>query len=316
MESEETMVPLDWRKQGRILDPSDAPPWRSGHSGMVSVLPLSPDRYRMFLTGKDEEGRFQIGWLDLDRSFHILEENPDNPVLTPGRPGCFDWRGLCMPAVVRAPDGRLYMYYVGWGASPPGLFSNRCGLALSDDDGWTWRRWSEAPLPLLDDRDPIGIGTVFVLRESENRWRMWYTSFREWRRLPEGNWRHYYHIKYAESDDGIHWEKPEENVAIDFVGQEYAVARPMVVKEDGFYRMWFCRRAVGSDYRIGYAESEDGRNWDRKPPGIVPSESGWDSEMIEYAYVIKREDDYVMFYNGNGFGASGTGVAIATPRGQ
>ena len=85
----------------------------------------------------------------------------------------------------------------------------------------------------------------------------------------------------------------------------------MVVKEESFYRMWFCTRSDGSTYRVGYAESEDGRSWERHPSGIEPSETGWDSEMIEYAYVLKRDNDYVMFYNGNGFGASGTGVALA-----
>jgi hypothetical protein len=32
--------------------------------------------------------------------------------------------------------------------------------------------------------------------------------------------------------------------------------------------------------------------------------------MIEYAYVLPRDTGYVMFYNGNGFGATGTGVMI------
>ena len=306
------MKPLVWHKKGCVIAPDNTSAWRSAHAGMVSAIPR--DRgFRVFMTGKSSAGSFQIGWLDLDRSLNLTQDNPANPVLTPGRMGCFDCQGLCMPSVVRVTDRVLYMYYAGWGLSAPGLFVNRCGLAISDDDGDTWRRWSEAPLDLIDEKDPIGIGTVFVLREANASWRMWYTTFREWRKTPEGYWRHYYHIKYAESEDGIHWRKPDDNIAIDFADdKEYAIGRPMVIRERDGYRMWFCTRSDGSSYRIGYAESSDGRTWIRHPSGIEPSASGWDSDMVEYAYVLKQDDDYIMFYNGNDFGGSGTGVAVAS----
>jgi hypothetical protein len=307
-----TMNQLIWQKKGLILSPSGAPAWRSAHCGMTSVLPWSNNLFRVFLTGMDEGGQFKVGWLDLDQNFNVARENPGNPVLPLGRMGCFDCRGMCMPTVVRVSEAVLYMYYAGWGLTAPGLFVNQCGLAISRDNGESWARWSEAPLPMLDDKDPIGVGTVFVLPEPDGLWRMWYTTFREWRARPDGSWCHYYHIKYAESTDGIHWEKPENNLAIDFESEdENVIGRPMVIKEKGFYRMWFSCRTLRTTYRIGYAESGDGRNWERKPSGIEPSASGWDSEMVEYAYVVKRKQDYVMFYNGNGFGGSGTGVAIA-----
>jgi hypothetical protein len=65
-------------------------------------------------------------------------------------------------------------------------------------------------------------------------------------------------------------------------------------------------------YRLGYAESTDGRNWMRKDieVGIARSETGWDSEMIEYSYVCKHQGRQYLFYNGNGFGKSGFGYAI------
>jgi len=302
---------IKWEKQGLIVSPEDGLDWRSNHSGMVSALPLSDGKCRMYLTGKNEKEGYRIGWLDLSQDFTVVYENTENPVLAAGRMGCFDSHGVCMPMVVKLSDKVQYMYYVGWAPALPGTIVNACGLAVSSDGGTTWRRWSEAPLLCRDDRDPIGTGTVFVLRETPTFWRMWYTSFRNWDQLDDGRWRHFYHIRYAESDDGTHWRKPENNVAIDFVDEsEYAVARPMVVREPGGYRMWFCTRSVGSTYRIGYAESEDGLTWQRKPAAIEPSSQGWDSEMIEYAYVLKEEEKYVMFYNGNGYGASGTGVAI------
>ncbi len=276
---------------------------------MVSVLPWEGG-YRVFLTGRDAAQQFQIGWLDLDSKLAVVAEDPANPVLSAGPMGCFDCAGLCMPMVVRVSDSVLYMYYAGWGPACSGIFCNWCGLAISRDNGATWQRWSHAPLAMRDATDPIGIGTVFVLRQHSDLWRMWYTSIRQWRPLPGGGYRHYYHIRYAESDDGIVWRKPADNVALDFADDtEYCVARPMVLAESDGYRMWFCRRSEGSTYRIGYAESADGLSWRRGREGVAPSAEGWDSQMVEYAYVLKQPQGYLMFYNGNDFGATGTGTA-------
>ena len=165
----------------------------------------------------------------------------------------------------------------------------------------------------LDPQDPFSIGTVHVMRERNDFWRLWYTSLTEWRRSKDKTPFHLFHIKYAESEDGIHWNKPKDNVAIPLLEGERCTGRPMVLKENGGFRMWFCHQMLSDmKYRIGYAESANGRNWVRLPSGIEPSESGWDSEMVEYAWVLRRPKDYLMFYNGLGYGDSGTGTAVGT----
>jgi predicted GH43/DUF377 family glycosyl hydrolase len=82
--------------------------------------------------------------------------------------------------------------------------------------------------------------------------------------------------------------------------------------------MFYCFRTAvnyrndkNESYRIGYAESNDGIIWTRKDEevGIETSDSGWDSEMIDYPYIYKYNEKIYMFYNGNGFGKSGFGYA-------
>jgi len=82
------------------------------------------------------------------------------------------------------------------------------------------------------------------------------------------------------------------------------------VKDDGLYKMWYSHR--GQSYRIGYAESANGIEWERKDAhsGIDVSESGWDSEMIEYPYVFENEGTHYMLYNGDGYGRTGIGLAV------
>jgi hypothetical protein len=74
--------------------------------------------------------------------------------------------------------------------------------------------------------------------------------------------------------------------------------------------MWYSTR--GSAYRIGYAESGDGREWVRMDhrAGIGVSASGWDSEMIEYPFVFDHDGTRFMLYNGNGYGKAGFGLAV------
>jgi hypothetical protein len=75
--------------------------------------------------------------------------------------------------------------------------------------------------------------------------------------------------------------------------------------------MWYSIRSHSRPYRIGYAESGDGLQWERRDDeaGIEASASGWDSEMICYAAVIDVNGRRLMFYNGNRHGATGFGVA-------
>jgi len=92
-----------------------------------------------------------------------------------------------------------------------------------------------------------------------------------------------------------------------------------VVKIGCTYHMWFCYRGShsfrkGEDaYRIGYATSDDLRQWHRHEDqsSLGPAETGWDSEMVAYPAVLSVNKDLLLFYNGNSFGVEGFGLAVA-----
>lgn len=138
---------------------------------------------------------------------------------------------------------------------------------------------------------------------------MWYLSCTGWT-LRDGQPEHHYHIKYAESADGLQWQR-DGHVAIDYANDsEYAISRPSVLRDGDRWKMWYSFR--GESYRIGYAESDDGKNWIRLDHlvGLDVSQSGWDSEMIEYPFVFDHKGRRYMLYNGNGYGRTGVGLAI------
>jgi hypothetical protein len=181
----------------------------------------------------------------------------------------------------------------------------RC--AMSTDDGVSYERVSRAPVLGRSDHDPFLATSPWVLVE-DGRWRMWYASGVRWV-LTENGPKHEYRVVYAESSDGIAWQ-PTGRVCIDFASnEEYAIARPCVVRDDGGYRMWFTYR--GERYRIGYAESPDGLTWRRNDAraGLEPAGDGWESREVAYPFVFDHGGRRWMLYNGNGYGATGIGLA-------
>ena len=92
---------------------------------------------------------------------------------------------------------------------------------------------------------------------------------------------------------------------------EKNISRVCVVGNKKGFEGWYGVN-VGNGYRIGYAQSKDGMSWTRidKQVGINLSTSGWDSQAQSYPYIVDTNYGRYMFYNGNGFGRSGFGIAI------
>jgi len=275
------------------------------HAMVPTVYQVHGNSVRVYFSGRDQENRSQIGFFEFDvtNPFKILRIS-EKPVLHIGELGCFDDNGVT-PSWIVAHQDKLYLYYIGWNRKSTVRMSLIAGLAVSTDKGETFTRYSRAPLLSRTNAEPLAILTGPCVLIDEKVWKMWYVSGTAWVNpdLPK------YNIKYAESDDGIHWRR-EGVVCIDFKSpEEHALARPCVLKENGLFKMWYSYK--GSDYRIGYAESLDGIHWTRMDDqaGIDVSTSGWDSQMIEYACVFNHQGKKYMLYNGNNYGADGIGLA-------
>ncbi len=296
---------MRWRKLGRIVPAPPPLPWAASH-GMVPVAdPQADGRTRVYFSPRDAGGRSHVALATFEDMSSPPRYEPD-PVLGPGPLGAFDDSGVNASSLLYD-EGRLLLYYIGWNRGVTVPFTTSIGCAVSEDAGRSFRRVSPAPVLGRSSVDPFFTTSPWVLAE-DGRYRMWYASCVEWQ-VVEGVPRHRYHIRYAESGDGLHWE-PTARVCIDFAGEEYAIARPCVVRDGDRYRMWYSYR--GEAYRIGYAESGDGLVWERLDDrvGIDVSQDGWDAEMIEYPCVFEQGGRRYMLYNGNGYGETGVGCAV------
>ncbi|WP_454732089.1 MULTISPECIES: hypothetical protein [Cupriavidus] len=264
--------------------------------------------FRVYFSARDAQRRAHIAYVEFDLADpqKILAIS-DKPVLGPGEIGTFDDSGTSMGCLVNH-KGKRHLYYLGWNLGVTVPWRNTIGLAVSDGPDAPFVKVSKAPTMDRHHVDPYSISYPWVLVEDE-LWRMWYGSNLTWGEgVRQEEMAHLF--KYAESDDGRVWRR-DGHIALHFKDEsEYAMSKPSVIHDQGLYRMWYSYR--GQAYRIGYAESPDGKNWTRRDElvGISPSASGWDADTVCYPCVFDHDGRRYMLYNGSRYGDSGFGIAI------
>jgi hypothetical protein len=298
-----------WEQRGLLL-PAPLPfSWAASHVALPHVHREPDGRLTLYFSSRDAEGRSHVGRAVLELGGETPRAEPEpEPILRPGPLGAFDDNGVTTSCLV-AHGSRRLLYYTGWSLGRTVPFYFYVGCAVSDGGG-PFERVSPAPILERNAVDPYLTASPWVLVE-EGLWRMWYVSCTGWETAEDGRPRQSYHIRYAESDDGISWRR-YGHACLDYANpDEHAFSRPCVVRDGDLYRMWFSVR--GQAYRIGYAESRDGLEWERRDEEAAISSSGdWDAEMQAYPAVFDAGERRYLLYNGNDYGRTGVGWAVAS----
>jgi predicted GH43/DUF377 family glycosyl hydrolase len=300
---------MRWEKLGLVYCAGGEHEWAQSHAFIPTSMMLDEERIRVYVAFLDRDKVGRIGFVDLDADDprRILRVS-EKCVLDIGKPGTFDDSGVT-PMCLLSVDECLYLYYVGWQRGLKVRYYLFTGLAMSHDGGESFQRLSQTPILDRSDGELFVRTAANVIRDGD-KWRMWYIAGSRWidvggKQVPT------YNMRYLESNDPAIWNK-RGDVCLELAGDdEFGFGRPYVVKEDGVFKMWYSIRTISKGYRLGYAESNDGRHWERRDAdvGIDVSESGWDSEMICFSCIQKTRSGTYMFYNGNNYGEIGFGVA-------
>ena len=300
---------MKWRKLGRLWAPDGTHAWARTHAMLPTPLPLADGRLRLLLACADLNIVSSVGWIDLDRNDpqRILGV-AETPVLRPGAPGCFDDNGVNPCSVITMPDGSVRLYYVGYQLQQNVPYTLFTGLALADTGAGDFRRISLVPVL---DRGPqeIFFRTAPCVLPCVEGWQAWYIGGGEFV-MEDGRLQPRYSLRHVTSPDGLAW--PSAGCELLAPGNgELGFGRPWVLRDGAGWRLWYSIRTA-KGYRLGYAESHDGLDWQRRDDrvGIATSPGEWDGEMICYAAVVRIGDAMYMFYNGNGYGRTGVGLAI------
>jgi hypothetical protein len=284
-------------------------PWALHSALQPTPYLVDDDTLRVYAGLRDADGRSSVGFVDLDPAdpSRVLRVS-ERPALAPADAGSFALDGAVPTAVVH--DGNaLRLYYAGYRRRADVRFEAFCGLALSDDGGESFRAYSDDPVVGASAEGAL-FRVIHSIRREDGRWRAWYGAGGEFRQgaaktLPV------YDIRYMESPDGIAFPDAGEQ-CIPLSGDEHRVGRPWVLPADGGYEMYFGAGSERVPYRLAYARSPDGVTWrrDDNALGLEQSRTGWDSEMMAYAAVIRARGRTYLFYNGNAYGREGFGYAL------
>lgn len=223
------------------------------------------------------------------------EKYKGNPVVEAGEGD--DWDSIrAGPGKVLKIDGMYKMWYVGFDKN--GI--SAIGHATSKD-GVRWEKYKDNPVLKAS---PAGwdSGSVIAMNVMLDNgvYKMWY----------RGNNKNENAIGYAESNNGVRWEKYKNNPVMRPGGHDKwdsgnFVGDPHVLKKDGEYHMWYSNSQNTGGKRIkeiGYAVSKDGIHWDRyeKNPVLRRGKPGdWDSHEAANNFTMFDEGIFKMWYKGS-----------------
>lgn len=313
---------MKWTKLGKIFDPTEHTlPDNCREFAQSPQALVFDDFVRVYFSSRerDRTGKYlsHIAFVDFDKSFENIIGVSDQTVIALGRLGCYDEHGI-FPLNVLRDGGRILGYIGGWSRRISVSVETSIGLAVSDEDGLTFRRIGDGPILTSSLHEPFLVGDPFVAR-FDGVYHMWYIFGMRWiDHQRSAAKERVYKIGHAVSSDGYAWEKTGRSLIEDKLNRDECQALPTVIELGGRYHMFFCYRdAVDfrankeSAYRIGYASSTDLNNWARDDSlaGIDVSSEGWDSEMQCYPHVFRCDDEIYLLYNGNQFGRLGFGLA-------
>lgn len=308
---------MNWKKKGLIFNPkNNNSNWINNYAALPVCDLISDKLLRIYFSTRDDNGRSIPTFIDTN------PENPseiykihNKPILELGQQGSFDDNGIMPSSIVNYKD-KKFLYYIGWNPQVTVSYRLSIGLAISSDNGVTFKKHSLGPLLDRDIEEPFFNTAPYVLKENDI-WKMWYVSCTGWKNIKE--WPEpYYLIKYAESYDGIKWERKN----IECIGYDdftHAIGKPCVYKSNEIYKMIYSyrnsdgyRKDTTKSYRLGYAESKDGLKWKRLDERIdfKSNTNEWEDIMQEYSSTYVHNGIRYLVYNGNGFGESGFGYAI------
>jgi hypothetical protein len=315
---------MKWIKKGKLFDPT-----QYNLANGCKEFAQSPqtvvfdDFVRIyFSTRKKEEatGKYLsfIAFIDVDKDFKNIRSSSSQEIIVLGELGTFDEHGI-FPINLLKEENKILAYTCGWNRRVSVSVETAIGLAISEDNGVTFKKYGNGPIVSSSLKEPVLVGDAFV-QKYDGIYHMWYIFGKKWMTAtdeePEAR---VYKIAHATSIDGIQWNK-EEGIQIvsDKLNENECQALPTVIKIGTRFHLYFCYREATDfrknpkrSYKLGYAYSDDLKNWTRddENSGITTTPGDWDSEMMCYPHIFECDSKVYLLYNGNEFGKYGFGIA-------
>ena len=184
-------------------------------------------------------------------------------------------------------DGKEYVMYSSWrpkrsvavSTSPDGISWTMPEIVLQPNDATDWE--DDINRPAVVKKDGI--------------YHLWYTGQYKGKTSAIG---------YATSVDGKNFVRQSYKPVISATEpwEKVAVMCPHVIWDgkEKIFKMWYSGGEQYEPDAIGYATSKDGVHWDKhlQPVFVADPSKSWEQHKVTACQVIKRKNDYLMFYIG------------------
>lgn len=294
-----------WIRKGNIFD---------RHHSQVPVVDTDNENFWRIYYSKRINNKSYPFYIDVEMGNpHKILNESEKPILKLGDIGKFDVSGIMPTEIIKVGDLK-YLYYIGWTNRFDVPYHNTLGLAVSNDNGNTWEKFSDGPIFGTSYKEPGYVGTISILKQNDE-YHGFYLSCRQWK-IFDNKPEPIYDIKHSISSNGIDWTPLE--TAINLENDEGGISKASVIDYEGKFLIWYSVRKENdyrtnpkNSYRIKCSQSNDLINWKKinKYNLDIDPLSEWDNIMVEYPHIIKYNNKLFMFYNGNGFGKTGIGYA-------
>ena len=184
-------------------------------------------------------------------------------------------------------EGNEYLMYSSWRPK------RSVAVSISVDGmNWTMPEIVLGPNSETDWEDDINRPAIV---KKDGITHLWYTG----QYKGKNSW-----IGYAISRDGKNFVRQSEQPVVSPTEpwEKVAVMCPHVIwdGQEGVFKMWYSGGEQYEPDAIGYATSQDGLHWDKRPQPVFTADPAreWEQYKVTACQVIKRENDYLMFYIG------------------
>jgi len=288
---------MKWIKKGLIYGPDGDSWWAQRWALQPTPFLRADGVIRVFVGLRTRQGVSRVGFVDVsaDNPAEVIGFSRE-PALDIGVPGAFDENGVVPCAVVER-EGQLYLYYAGYQLGQKVKFYVFGGLAVTADGGATFQRYSRVPICDRTD-DELFFRVIHTMMYEGGLWRAWYGAGSEYtvqdgKQLPKYNIRYAeahdgvelsrvgrpyvikhdgrykmfysagtaargYRLAYADSDNGITWERKDAEVGIEVSPSGWdsqMQAYPSIVMYKDKVYLFYNGNNYGEE-GFGYAELE------------------------------------------------------------
>ena len=247
--------------------------------------------------------------------FNVISESIDKPLITRGGIGTYNEYGV-IPSCVLSLDDKYALYTIGFDSRNDSIFNASTGLAYLDKNLKLTKKFIG---PVLDrgPNDPFWAASPFVYKENENTFHMLYTSAHDYKYIEKiGKEHHIYDIKLRVSENPEHFNSNSKTIIESKSINEYAIARPFLIKDDKENYLFYCKRETkySNDYMIFYKKFKGRLEKSKEYKDIFLNINDIKNKDFQtcqcYPYLINYSNYLILFYNGSNYGKSGFRIAF------